>query len=44
LNALGIDHFLTKPYHPDDLIAHILQEIGSRPIETPSGIIPLHST
>jgi CheY-like chemotaxis protein len=28
LTALGVEHFLTKPYHPDDLIAHIAQEIG----------------
>jgi len=27
LLALGVDHFLTKPYHPEDLIAHIRQEI-----------------
>jgi DNA-binding response OmpR family regulator len=43
LNALGIDHFLTKPYHPEDLIAHILQEIGSRPIGAPSRIVPLRT-
>src|SRR5439155_15504398 len=23
LIKLGVDHFLTKPYHPDELIAHI---------------------
>ena len=23
LAALGVDHYLTKPYHPEDLIAHI---------------------
>lgn len=28
LSALGVDHYLTKPYHPEDLIAHIAQEIG----------------
>jgi DNA-binding response OmpR family regulator len=28
LAALGVDHYLTKPYHPEDLIAHITQEIG----------------
>ena len=28
LAPLGVDHFLTKPYHPEDLIAHIAQEIG----------------
>jgi DNA-binding response OmpR family regulator len=30
LAALGVNHYLTKPYHPDDLIAHITQEIGRR--------------
>jgi DNA-binding response OmpR family regulator len=29
LTALGIHHFLTKPYHPDELITHIQQEIES---------------
>jgi DNA-binding response OmpR family regulator len=28
LAALGVDHYLTKPYHPEDLIAHISREIG----------------
>ncbi len=28
LAALGVDHYLTKPYHPDDLIAHVAEEIG----------------
>ena len=28
LSALGVDHFLTKPYHPEDLITHISREIG----------------
>lgn len=23
LDALGIDHYLTKPYHPEDLLKHI---------------------
>lgn len=30
LTALGVGHFLTKPYHPEDLIAHIAEEIGPR--------------
>ena len=30
LIKLGVDHFLTKPYHPDELIAHITLEIGAR--------------
>jgi DNA-binding response OmpR family regulator len=29
LAALGVHHYLTKPYHPDKLIAHIHEEIGS---------------
>ena len=28
LSTLGVSHFLSKPYHPDDLIAHIAIEIG----------------
>jgi CheY-like chemotaxis protein len=28
LAALGVNHYLTKPYHPEDLIAHIAEEIG----------------
>ena len=27
LLALGIDHFLTKPYHPEDLLEHIAREL-----------------
>lgn len=30
LAALGVDHYLTKPYHPEDLIVHITREIGRR--------------
>ena len=30
LAALGVDHYLTKPYHPEDLIAHVAEEIGRR--------------
>lgn len=30
LAALGVDHYLTKPYHPEDLLSHIRQEIGCR--------------
>jgi DNA-binding response OmpR family regulator len=29
LAAVGVHHFLTKPYHPEDLIAHIHAEIGT---------------
>jgi len=31
LAALGVHHYLTKPYHPEDLIAHITEEIGPYP-------------
>ena len=27
LNAVGVDHFLTKPYHPEALLAHIREEL-----------------
>lgn len=36
LVALGVDHFLTKPYHPEHLLAHIRREIDAPPIR-PSG-------
>ena len=29
LAALGVHHFLTKPYHPEDLITRIHEEIGT---------------
>jgi len=29
LTVLGVEHYLTKPYHPADLIEHIAREIGS---------------
>ena len=28
LVRLGVKHYLTKPYHPDDLMVHIAREIG----------------
>jgi DNA-binding response OmpR family regulator len=28
LLALGVGHYLTKPYHPDELVEHIAREIG----------------
>jgi DNA-binding response OmpR family regulator len=34
LNALGIGHYLTKPYHPEELIEHISREL--EPIDEPS--------
>ena len=38
LVAMGIEHYLTKPYHPDDLLAHICLEIqgGSPQAESSS--------
>ncbi len=36
LHAVGVDHFLTKPYHPESLLAHIRQEIGQRTAATPT--------
>lgn len=43
LLAMGVDHYLTKPYHPEDLIAHIRQEMGSGPIKSSSRIAPLRT-
>jgi CheY-like chemotaxis protein len=31
LNEVGVEHFLTKPYHPEQLLSHIAQEIGAGP-------------
>ncbi|MDR3639208.1 MAG: response regulator [Isosphaeraceae bacterium] len=40
LNLMGVDHYLTKPYHPEDLLTHIAQEIGPclelAPVRRPS--------
>ena len=30
LRSVGVDHFLTKPYHPESLLAHIRQELARR--------------
>ena len=30
LRAVGVDHLLTKPYHPESLLAHIRQELLRR--------------
>ena len=35
LISLGVDHFLTKPYHPENLLAHIRQELD-RPAHSKS--------
>jgi DNA-binding response OmpR family regulator len=29
LAAIGVHHYLTKPYHPDALIAHVADELGT---------------
>ena len=31
LAAVGVDHYLTKPYHPEALLSHIDDEIASAP-------------
>ena len=31
LRELGVDHHLTKPYHPESLLAHVRQELIRRP-------------
>jgi DNA-binding response OmpR family regulator len=36
LAALGIDHFLTKPYHPEDLVAHIARELDRPAVLSPA--------
>jgi DNA-binding response OmpR family regulator len=35
LSALGVDHYLSKPYHPEQLIAHIAAELGRCAAATP---------
>ena len=35
LSLLGVEHFLTKPYHPVDLISHITLELDQRLGATP---------
>ena len=39
LHEVGVHHFLTKPYHPESLLAHIRQELGHRAGAAPS--VPL---
>jgi len=36
LAAFGVDHFLTKPYHPEALLNHIDDEIAATPAGSPS--------
>lgn len=36
LNALGVSHYLTKPYHPDDLIEHIALELSGSAAVVPA--------
>jgi DNA-binding response OmpR family regulator len=33
---LGIAHFLTKPYHPEALVAHITDELGQKATRRPA--------
>jgi DNA-binding response OmpR family regulator len=40
LIKLGVDHYLTKPYHPDELIAHIALELGCQ-LGAPNGPVTL---
>ncbi|CAN5737708.1 hypothetical protein BH23PLA1_BH23PLA1_15220 [soil metagenome] len=28
LKAIGVDHYLTKPYHPEALLSHIAEELN----------------
>ena len=39
LVGLGINHFLTKPYHPAKLLAHIRLELGPPPGSSPSTVL-----
>jgi DNA-binding response OmpR family regulator len=41
LAGLGVDHFLTKPYHPEDLLDHIRQEIDGNPLRPSSSLSSL---
>ncbi len=41
LRAIGVVHLLTKPYHPDVLLAHIRQELNPRPGAPATASIPL---
>lgn len=36
LTELGVDHYLSKPYHPEDLLRHIDQEIRPAEPEAPA--------
>src|SRR4051812_4580728 len=43
LAAMGVDHYLTKPYHPADLTAHTRQELalrGRAPGLTTAAVLP----
>jgi DNA-binding response OmpR family regulator len=43
LAALGVDHYLTKPYHPEELLAQIGLELGLQPDDTPCESYPLRA-
>lgn len=32
LGSLGIQHFLTKPYHPESLLSHVRREVHAGPV------------
>ena len=40
LMALGVDHFLTKPYHPESLLEHIARELDGRGADVAAGLRP----
>ncbi len=40
LVSIGVVHFLTKPYHPENLLAHIREELD-RPLSSTSGLTRL---
>ena len=39
LSDLGVSHYLSKPYHPDDLIEHITREISPAPPLAPRRLV-----
>jgi DNA-binding response OmpR family regulator len=46
LLGLGVDHFLTKPYHPDNLLAQIRLELDRPEVARPNTLpmAPIRST
>lgn len=43
LGALGVDHFLTKPYHPEDLLLHIGHELEPAAASCAADVLPWHA-